>query len=354
MANGRRRATQADIARHLGVSQATVSIALRGGLAAEQVAPATRQSVLDLAAQLGYSANAVARSLRGGRNRILGLFTFEPVFPIEQRDFYYPFLVGVEQGAAESDHELLLFTSAGATGSRRIYARGENRLKVADGCVLLGRQMDRDDLARLVREDFPFVFIGHREVEGADLSYVAADYRSATRDIVQRLIDLGHTEFVYLREEGGLEPTRDREAGVWDAIDHAGIPREQVRVQTSAQAIATDPAQLRRWVDSGVTAFIVEPTADRLVIDEVADAAQVAGIRIPEDCSMVLLGDSTASGVTRDWSRFSLPRTEMGRAAVGLLIEMLDNDQDEARHLYLPCLPVAGDSVGPRSQGVMT
>ncbi|HEY6799811.1 MAG TPA: LacI family DNA-binding transcriptional regulator, partial [Agromyces sp.] len=120
MANGRRRATQADIARHLGVSQATVSIALRGGLAAEQVAPATRQSVLDLAAQLGYSANAVARSLRGGRNRILGLFTFEPVFPIEQRDFYYPFLVGVEQGAAESDHELLLFTSAGATGTRRI------------------------------------------------------------------------------------------------------------------------------------------------------------------------------------------------------------------------------------------
>lgn len=338
------RVTQRDIARQVGVSQATVSMVLSGGSAAGQVAESTRKAVFEAASALRYSANAAARRLRGGRNQILGLFTFEPVFPIEQRDFYYPFLVGVEQGAADHGYELLLFTSAGAGGTRRIYANGENRLKVADGCVLIGRQMDRDDLSRLVREDFPFVFIGHREVEGAELSYVAADYRSATRDITRRLVKLGHRRFVYLRVAGDLEPTSDREAGLWEGIDEAGIDHAQVTIRVVDGVDSVDAGLVRRWVDDGVTAVLVEPSADQLVIDEVAAAAEAAGVRVPEDCSMVLLGDPPGAAPVRDWTRFSLPRGEMGKAAVQLLVALLDDGDHPAEQVFLPCAYVEGDS----------
>ena len=126
-----RRPTQVDIARRVGVSQATVSLVISGGPASAQVAEHTRRAVLEAAAELGYAVNSVARSLKGGRNRLLGVFTFEPVFPVDQRDFYFPFLLGIEEATAEFGYDLLLFSSASAGGDRRIYASGVNRLKLA-------------------------------------------------------------------------------------------------------------------------------------------------------------------------------------------------------------------------------
>ncbi|MER7370282.1 LacI family DNA-binding transcriptional regulator, partial [Nonomuraea wenchangensis] len=48
-----RRATQVDIARRAGVSQATVSLVLSGGAVSDQIAESTRQAVLAAAAELG-------------------------------------------------------------------------------------------------------------------------------------------------------------------------------------------------------------------------------------------------------------------------------------------------------------
>ena len=315
-----KRATQVDVARHAGVSQATVSMVLSGGSAAAAVAEKTREHVTQAAEELGYAVNIAARSLRGGRNRILGLFTFEPVFPIEQRDFYYPFLVGVERGAADNGQEVLLFTSAGVSGARRIYRSGENRLKVADGCVLLGRDLDQSDLERLVREDFPFVFIGQRDVEGAELSYVAADYHSATRVATERVIRAGHRRVIYLREPGDRRPTLEREHGAREAWRDAGLGEGLEFRSRSGDGAVVTARDVRAWRESGVTALLIEPTAEREVEADLEAAAVEAGLRIPADLSAVILGDSPGTTHARPWSRFSLPRSQMGQVAVELLL----------------------------------
>ncbi|MFI2364420.1 LacI family DNA-binding transcriptional regulator [Promicromonospora sp. NPDC019610] len=357
----RRRPTQVDIARAAGVSQATVSLVVSGGQASSQVAEQTRRAVLDAAAALGYTVNTAARSLKGGRNRMLGLYTFEPVFPVDQRDFYFPFLLGVEEATAEFGYDLLLFSSVG-TGERRIYSGGINRLKVADGCVLLGRHIDRADLADLVREDFPFVFVGRRELPGAELSYVAPDYVGATRDMVRRLTDAGHRRLAYLRPADHQEPTRDREAGFRAGLADAGLPDQPVHEMPDDAVTTTDLLTdlLQRWRADGVTALLVEPSEDDQTVAALERVAAAAGLRIPEDLSVALLGDpapssspsSAASAASaavtpsgRDWTRFTLPREDMGRAAVGLLLEILDAD-DGPRRLSVACTPVDGDSVG--------
>jgi DNA-binding LacI/PurR family transcriptional regulator len=355
----RRRPTQVDIARATGVSQATVSLVISGGQASGQVAEQTRRAVLDAAAELGYTVNAAARSLKGGRNRMLGLYTFEPVFPVDQRDFYFPFLLGVEEATAEFGYDLLLFSSV-TSGERRIYSDGINRLKVADGCVLLGRHIDRAVLADLVHEDFPFVFVGRREVPGVELSYVAPDYVGATRDLVRRLTGLGHRRLAYLRPADHQEPTRDREAGFREGLAEAGLPDQPVHELpdgTGTEAAdAALAALLEQWLADGVTALLVEPSEDDAAIAALERVAAGAGVRIPEDLSVALLGDPAPSGGARsgagqdavpgrDWTRFTLPREDMGRAAVGLLLELLDAD-DGPRRLSVACAPVDGDSVG--------
>ncbi|MBB5791068.1 LacI family DNA-binding transcriptional regulator [Jiangella mangrovi] len=351
MAAQRRRPTQVDIARRVGVSQATVSLVISGGAASEQVAEGTRRAVLEAAAELGYTVNAAARRLKGGRNRMLGLYTFEPVFPVGQRDFYFPFLLGVEEATAEYGYDLLLFSSASSGGDRRIYAGGVNRLKVADGCVLLGRHLHRDDLAALVQEDFPFVFVGRREVPGAELSYVAADYVGATSDMVGELARLGHRRLAYLKLSDGQEPSQDREAGFLRGLGETGIPAGECHTHVVDDPGSVTGDLLRGWLSDGVTALLVEPSEDDSTIAAVERAAEEAGVRIPEDCSVVLLGDPALGENARDWTRFSLHREQMGREAVRLLLDLLDDEDGAPRQLSVACTPIAGDSVAAPPKG---
>ncbi|MCF6470153.1 LacI family transcriptional regulator [Nonomuraea sp. MG754425] len=343
-----RRATQLDIARRAGVSQATVSLVLSGGPASTQIAEPTRQAVLAAAGELGYSANIAAKSLKGGRTYLLGLYTFEPVFPTDQRDFYYPFLMGVEEEAARQGYDLLLFTSIGS-GEREIYTGGVNRLKLADGCVLLGRNVRREELAELVREDFPIVFIGRRELDGAELSYVAADYVNATSDLVGELVRRGHRRILHLRATGDSEPTRDRESGYRRGLAAAGIAVDESLIRTLADPADLTPAFIRHWTDTaGVTAILVEPSEDNRLTTALDVTSADGGVRFPADCSIALLGDPPSwTPELRNWTRYSLPRAEMARTAVQLLISLLDGPDGAAPQLTVPCSFVPGDSIGP-------
>src|SRR5918993_1148378 len=113
-----RRITQRRIAELAGVSQATVSLVLND------------------------KADPAARRLAGVGNKILGVFTYEPAFPTASQDFYAPLLSGIEQAAEELGCDLLLFTSAPVVnGTRRLFHE-HNRLRLADGCLLLGVEMD--------------------------------------------------------------------------------------------------------------------------------------------------------------------------------------------------------------------
>src|SRR5690349_20998895 len=140
-----------------GVSQTTVSIVLNErDDAAVRIAPETRERVLQAIRRTGYVADPIARRLAAQRNRFLGVFTYEPVFPAGLGDFYHPFLVGIEECAESIGCDLLLFTSAPVIdGRRRIFSQ-DNRLRLADGCILLGRWLDPQELSRLIAEGQAF------------------------------------------------------------------------------------------------------------------------------------------------------------------------------------------------------
>lgn len=341
---GSRRPTQVEIARAAGVSQATVSLVVNG--LGHQVSAEKRARVLEAIETLGYSVNPLARGLRGKGNRILGLYTFEPVFPVSERDFYYPFLLGVEAEAALLGYDMLLFTSAGVSGERSVYAGGSNRLLKADGCVLLGRHLAREDLARLTREDFPFVFVGRREVEGVELSWVGADYAAATSAVVQRLAAMGHERVLLLKQAEGDEPGIDRAAGHRAGLAAAGLTFADDLVHEMTDPTAVDAALLRSWLDAGITAILVEPSESDGTGAALEAAAAEAGLRIPADFSVAYLGEAPAPTANRIWNSFSLPRSEMGREAVRMLVQLLGDRSAAPLQKLLPCLPVDGNSIG--------
>ena len=338
--NRRLRPRQADIAKLAGVSQSTVSLVLGGSSAGQQLSPKTRERVLDAARRLGYAADPAARKLAGGRNLLVGLYTFEPAFPIDHHDFYYPFLVGVEEAAAAAGHDLLLFTSAGQDDTRTVFRGGANRLLMADGCILLGRNAPSEQLARLLEADFPFVFIGRRDLAG--LSYVGADYDTATAAVVRHLHELGHRSLAYL---GDLRPdtsATDRESGFVRAAAELDLEGRTLRDNRFSAGT------LHSLMTAGTTGILCEAQQIPALTRAVADLRLV----VPRDLSYCVLGDPIGdeTAETRLATRFTIPRREMGAAAVRLLLEAIATWPDSRQapeRLLLPCHLVEGKTSGP-------
>lgn len=331
-----RRITQRDIAKLAGVSQTTVSLVLNNRSGEEtRIPPETRDRVLSVIRETGYVADPVARRLADRHNRILGVFTYEPVFPSATADFYHPFLVGIEECAERLGCDLLLLTSVPVIdGRRRIYHEA-NRLRLADGCILLGRSLDRDELARLVSENFPFVSVGRRDDAGGPVPYVGADYGPAVRSLVERARALGHTRLAYLGHGEGAESLADRMGGFLEGA--AGLPVRHVR------PTAGGPAELLDALE-GVTVVFAEEYADAVAV---AEEAFGRGVSVPADLSIVTLGDPTRPAPTDiDFTGFRIPRREMGRQAIQVLTGLLEGGPLVQR--LLPCEPVEGSTLsGP-------
>ena len=341
-----RRVTQAQVARLAGVSQAVVSMVLNGADNL-RITEETRERVQQVLRSTGYTVDIMGRRLRGKSNRILGVFTYESVFPSGVADFYRPFLLGIEEEAEAQGFDLLLFTSGGRRdGRRRIFEAGTNRLRIADGSILLGRHNDPQELTRLIDERFPFVFVGRRESPGGPISYVGADYVAATREVYEWLWELGHRKIGLLSVTEEHEPTLDRRTGYQAAVRR--------RRKTPLVFLEQDPAPaLEQALAEGVTALLVESIA---MADGVLERARELGIDVPGGLSLVLLGDPdpsqqpsahAAPSSGTDWSMFSIPRHDMGVHAVRLLVARLENSR--ARQLLLPCARHEGATAGPPS-----
>lgn len=353
-ATGRRKITQADVAKHAGVSTGIVSSVINDrSYGSIRVSDATRDRVWASVRELGYVPNIAARNLARGNNRLIGVFTYQPIFPLESRDFYYEFLIGVEEEAERAGYNLLLVTgSKNKRRERSIYAGGVNSLQLADGSVLIGLNESAEELSRLAAESYPFVFVGHREVPGVELSYVAADYLGGTTAIVRELTRRGHRRIALAQNAGADETIPGRRAGFRAARTALGLTAGEAPVvalgaadpDVAADATVPDIPALVRWVARhGTTALIAE---DSTVAAEVREAAGRAGIHVPGDLSLVGLSGAPEQPRVTEIAEMSIPRREMGQEAVRLLLRLLADPESAPLRSTLKCGLREGSTLG--------
>lgn len=327
--SGRRRITQADVARHAGVSAGIVSSVLNDrDYGSIRVSEATRERVRRSIRELGYVPNIAARNLARGSNRLLGVFTYQPIFPVDSSDFYYEFLIGIEQEAERVGYNLLLVTgSKDEAGRRSVYADGVNSLQLADGSLLIGAGESADELARLTEESHPFVYIGQREIPGVELSYVAADYAGGTGAIVRELVASGHRRIAYVRNAGVREFVPGRRAGFAECRAPLGLSEDDAVMVTFGDEFP-DVKSLVEWVGrERRTALVVESSPDAVAIRAAA----------PGGLALVGLSGTPEQPQVGELAELHIPRREMGREAVRLLLRLLADPGDAPLRTTLEC-----------------
>ncbi|MDX3005809.1 LacI family DNA-binding transcriptional regulator [Kribbella solani] len=333
---------QSDVARLAGVSQSAVSRVVSGDI--DRIPLETRDRILAAVRELGYVPNAAARNLRNKRNRLLGVHTFEAVFPHAREDFYFEFLLGIEERAEELGYDLVLFTSTGTKdGRRRIYRDGTNRLNLADGTVLLGAATDRDELARLSHDGYLFVHIGRREVPGAAIPCIIPDYATAADQIVTSLAERGHRHLAYLHSGADQEAYADRRTGYRAAVERLGL-------QDRSPGYRGEPGLTDAWLDELAggpeTAVVAENIGQA---EDLRTRLAARGLTIPADLSVAVLEGSSDEPGHR-WDCLVIPRKEIGRIAIDALVARVEAPDAEPVSQLVPCDLVAGETVAaPRT-----
>lgn len=322
-----RRVTQKEIAEIAGVSQTTVSVVLNDRDGSNVRIPAeTRERVKRAIEQATYVADPAARRLAGLDNKILGVFTYEPALTPESMDFYGPLLNGIERAAETIGCDLLFFTSTPVVnGSRSLFHRN-TRLRLADGCILIGQQMDGADLERLVNEGFPFVAVGRRDETDAKVPYVGIDYRSLTAALIERAAELGHERAVYVHRNLDSPTARDRLQPMTDARESGLLAIELLPIGDGDAAEAAE-AVLR----SGATVVFTE---DAFLAEDLA--VRIGPDRVPGELSIAALAEVRGHRVNgRVLAGFHTPRQQVAAEALALLQELVSTPPEEQRGIQI-------------------
>ena len=274
------------------------------------------------------------------------MFTFESIFPIDSRNFYYPFLIGIEEEADAQGYDLLLVTGSNGAknGTRHIFQNGVNRLNRADGAILLGHG-ERSEVFKLLDEQYPFVFVGRRDSPLDTISYVAADYSAATVDLVHHLVQNGHQQIAYIRSIRETEASQDRENGVRSAFTHYDVAQsDDCLWRGVAKAFSADV--FTHYLTGGYTAFVAE---DDELGRQILAVAKQCGAHCPQDYSLVVLGNPLNPMIdVPNWTSFNIPRRDMGRQSFKMLLELLAQPEDEREtplRKTLSCVFYEGDTV---------
>ena len=314
-----------------GVSRTTVSFVLNN-VKGMNISSETRQKVLEAAEKLSYIPDASAQALATRRTKAIGLVMTRSPHHIAT-DAFLPQILGGLMEVVKERKLRLLFESMEVEHQDRAYLELA-RAKHIDGMILLTPRIDDAGLKKLAQVDIPTVLMG--ELSGTDLYSVDIDNRLAAQHAVQYLISLGHTQIACITNASkSYSASYDRIQGYRDALTSAGIRFDELLVRYADFDPHSGHQQMKSLL-AGKAFTAVFVASDNVAMGAKA-ALREAGLRVPEDISMVGFDDIP-------WAQFSdpplttvrLPAAELARAACVVLMDLLQGNGPPSRRLMLP------------------
>ncbi len=323
--------TSFDIAFLAGVSQPTVSRALRGS---PLVSKETRDRIHDIARQLNYKVDKNASSLRSQQSGTLALLLFEDATADESHinPFFLSMLGSITRASAVRGFDLLVSFQQFSDDWHADY---EDTAK-ADGLILLGYgdyQAYRGKLETLIAqgthvvrwgpvlEHQPGISIGCDNVEGGEM---------ATRHLLAQ----GRRRIAFLGHASGSYPEFfDRWRGYCRALEAAGLSGDP-RLQVDAITTEEDGYRAARELLARGEAFDALFAASDLIAIGALRALNEAGKRTPDDVAVAGFDDIPLA-------RFVIPplttvlqdTVKAGEMLVETLVAMIQGESVASRKL---------------------
>lgn len=326
----------------VGRSVTTVSRALGGY---DDVSPETRKRVLQAAQELGYEPNITARQLQKRRTDTIGLIlpSFNPRF---SDPFFSEFLTGVVEETTQRSFDLLVSTDVTTEDETSRYLKFIRSRRV-DGFIVVRTQRQDSRITLLKKHNYPFVAFGRVEGEN-DFPFIDEDGEQGIQQIVNHLIELGHTRFACISEPTYLMKSYLRVQGFRKALAEHGLPIDESRIiaggfrQKSGQQIGGQLLDL----DDPPTAIVA--VNDLLALGAMR-AARERGLVIGQDVSITGFDDIVLAEYAHPpLTTVHQPARRIGTMLCRMLVKLINRESLDQKQVVLQPELIVRQSTGPR------
>jgi DNA-binding LacI/PurR family transcriptional regulator len=311
-----------DIAKAAGVSMTTVSRVMNK---VPTVSEENRRRVGEAIRKYNYRPNPIAQKLAAGHSNTVALIIprYEGIF---HSYFAMQVLRGVGMAAERTRFDLLLHITDGSSAPSP---------GAVDGVIFIDIYGCEELLDAAIDEGQRVVVLNHF-LEDLPINCVAIDNKTAAEHAVDYLVKLGHREIGTITGDLKTQAGLDRLDGFIQGMKARQLPvrEELIKHGDFGLPSARQAMQELLKVKQAPTALFV--ASDDMALEAIR-AAQAAGVRIPEELSIVGFDDSpVAAQATIPLTTIHQPLDEMGRLAMDILVQQIRGKKRSPTKLYLP------------------
>ncbi|MBB3153460.1 LacI family transcriptional regulator/LacI family purine nucleotide synthesis repressor [Paenibacillus endophyticus] len=340
-----------DIAREANVSVATVSRVINN---TAPVKKSTRERIMELIAKHQFQPNALARSLYKKETGMIGV-----ILPDITNPFFPEVLAGLDQEARSKGYTFFLCDTVSTNGdSAEQYVRESQYLSIlmekqVDGIVMIGGRINlakpsKELIGEVVEASkrVPLLLI-NGNLPGEGMTRVYADELEGAELATQHLIELGHERIAFVGGYKHMSNTVQRIKGFVRTMERSGLQARKEWIMDGGFSVESGKAFMNRML-----ALPERPTAifcaNDLVAIGVMKAAHKAGIRVPEELSLIGFDDIPyASNSIPELTTVSLRCYDVGRHAAELLHQMITKSKVSKNTKIRPELIVRESTARP-------
>jgi LacI family transcriptional regulator len=306
-----------EVARHAGVSIATVSRTING---IESVDRRLAGRVWKSVQELGYSPNVFARSLASGRTRLLGL-----IVPAMSDPFFAKVAQWFEETAWALGYEMLA-SPIGSNAERRSYFIGRMRERKVEGVAVMVFDLDSALIEEFSVLKVPIVYV-NAALEFGDATTLSVNYWSGIRAGVQHLASMGHRQIAFIGGQNLTRASTPKLKAFIRATEEIGCIPWTIEIDESFEG---GIRAMKELLDSEMrpTAIICSSGLVALGALRVLDQT---GVDVPEQMSIIGFDDVPfAEFVNPPLTTIHIPRRDLARLAVTTLRALIETPPEHA------------------------
>ncbi|MBB5781325.1 LacI family DNA-binding transcriptional regulator [Nonomuraea jabiensis] len=313
-----------DVARHAGVSAATVSRVLNGR---STVNPELAGRVLAAVRELGYRPNGVARNLRRRQTTLWAVLVSDVGNP-----FFTSLVRGVEDGGRQFGYSVVLCN----TDENRDREAEYIAVALADNMagVIISPADDSTDISALVAAGTAVVTID-RELAETEVDAVMVDNEKGAEMATAHLLSSGYRRIACITGPRRMSTAMRRLRGYHRALRASGVPVDRALVRHADFREEGGYSAMAALLDEGVEMDAVF-AANNLMTVGAVECLTERGVPIPGQVGVIGFDDIPWARLFRPGlSTVRQPTYELGRAAAQLLASRIDNPARPAARMVL-------------------
>ncbi|MDO4343672.1 MAG: LacI family DNA-binding transcriptional regulator [Eubacteriales bacterium] len=263
-----------DVARHAGVSTATVSHVINH---TRFVSEATRQRVLDSINALEYTPNEMARILKTGKKNMIGF-----IVPDISNEYFAALIEEVERVIAHESYKLIV-TNTHENEQNEIDTIRALTSGMVDGLLIASTVKKFCTLQEIIPKDFPVVLVDRTFPDCTFHSLTISNHRAVYQG-VREMIRRGHKNIGYIAGLQHISTAYERFLAYKAALTDCGLPIRDELICFGDSLHNSADAYVGTLISRGCTAIAISNNA---MAEDVIYYCHKHGIVIGQDVDLL-------------------------------------------------------------------